>query len=107
MPGGAAALSTTAYMAPEQWNCAQVTSASDWYAVGVLLFESLTGGLPFTGSAQQVLVRKRTISAPAPGMLVSGVPQPLDSLCQQLLRASPGARGGAQAVLAATAALSD
>src|SRR5205823_8601691 len=44
---------TPEYMAPEQWE-GQVVPASDQYALGVLLYQLLTGGLLFQGSIEQV-----------------------------------------------------
>jgi eukaryotic-like serine/threonine-protein kinase len=44
------ALGTASYMAPEQAQGREVTPATDIYAVGVMLFEMLTGGVPFTGN---------------------------------------------------------
>jgi len=54
-------IGTVAYMAPEQGNGEPVSSASDWYSVGILLFEALTGRPPFEGSISQILIAK-TIS---------------------------------------------
>ncbi|MCP4915808.1 MAG: protein kinase, partial [Proteobacteria bacterium] len=55
---------TPAYMSPEQANGAPATPESDWYAVGTLLYQALTGELPFSGSVLKVLLDKRVRSAP-------------------------------------------
>lgn len=85
---------TAAYMAPEQWDRASSGPASDWYALGVMLFEALTGSLPFSGSAQAMFVRKRTVGAPHPSLLVGRehVPAELDELCAALLGTDPAQR---------------
>jgi serine/threonine protein kinase len=49
---------TALYMSPEQALAGPLTPASDWYAVGVMLFEALTGRLPIAGDALSVMVRK-------------------------------------------------
>ncbi|MFO0659178.1 MAG: serine/threonine-protein kinase [Polyangiaceae bacterium] len=71
----------------------------DWYALGVLLFEMLTGGQPFSGSAQEVMIKKRTVRAPRPSFVVASVPPDLDDLCDRLLERSPKLRASAQEVL--------
>jgi serine/threonine protein kinase len=83
---------TAAYMAPEQWDEAGASAASDWYAVGVLLFQAITGVLPFAGSAHEVFVRKRTVGAPRLSSVVAHVPRDLDELAAELLHIEPTRR---------------
>ena len=47
---------TAAYMAPEQVTHGRGVAASDWYAVGVMLYEALSGERPYTGPLLQVLL---------------------------------------------------
>lgn len=79
-----------AYIAPDE----VPSAASDWYSFGVLIFEALTGALPFAGTAQEVIVRKQTVAAPSPSFVVD-LPErarPLDELCVKLLRRALGLR---------------
>jgi hypothetical protein len=87
---------TAKYMAPEQSDEAPLTTAaSDWYSVGVMLYEALVGHAPFVGSVIEVLTMKSTVEAPRPSTLVSGVPEELDALCTALLSIEPEGRAGA------------
>jgi serine/threonine protein kinase len=95
------AAGTPAYMAPEQVNSAKVGPEADWYAVGVLLFEALTGNVPFTGAALDVMLRKQRVQPPPPSALADGVPGDLDALCSALMRIAPSARPKGQEVLRA------
>jgi eukaryotic-like serine/threonine-protein kinase len=79
-------------MAPEQAARQPVTSAGDWYAVGVMLFEALTGRLPFEGPPLDVLHDKQLLEPPAPHDLVPEIPDDLDTLTMELLRRSPAER---------------
>lgn len=96
---GRTIVGTAGYMAPEQADSGKVGPAADWYAFGVMLFEALTGRLPFEGNAVAVMVDKRTRPAPAPRELSPAVPEDLDALCVSLLRASVAERAGAREVL--------
>ena len=78
-------LGTPAYMAPEQVLGEPAAGAADWYAFGVMLFQSLTGRLPFDGANADILQAKVTDDAPRPSSLVGAVPPDLDALCADLL----------------------
>jgi serine/threonine protein kinase len=92
---------TPAYMSPEQAAGKPATTASDWYGFGVMLFEALTGQLPFTGSTLRMLTNKRLHASPAPSDLVAGLPPDLDALASALLRRSPDSRPTGDEVLLA------
>ncbi len=84
---------TVAYMAPEQSAGAAPAPASDWYAVGVLLYVALTGSHPFIGSQTAILTAKRAGVVPRrPDELMDDIPAELAALCMQLLAAAPEAR---------------
>jgi serine/threonine protein kinase/tetratricopeptide (TPR) repeat protein len=83
---------TPDYMAPEQAAGKPATPASDWYAVGVMLYEILTGRLPIQGKALQVLFKKQTETPPEPRELEPTVPQELNDLCVALLQRDPAQR---------------
>ena len=83
---------TPAYMSPEQIADHPATEASDWYAVGIMLYEALTGRLPFSGSLASLIEQKRSAEPVAPSSVVKDVPEDLDSLCTELLRREPAGR---------------
>lgn len=91
---------TAAYMAPEQAGSGPVTPAADWYAVGSMLYQALTGRLPFDGSPMQTLVDKQRMAPPAPSERARNVPPELEQLCLGLLRREPRERAGAAGILA-------
>ena len=71
---------TPGYMAPEQALGQTPTPASDWYSVGVMLYEALTGRLPFTGTPFEILLAKQqspsiadTATVAAPELLTLSV----------------------------------
>lgn len=85
-------LGTPEYMSPEQGAMRTLGPASDWYSVGCVLFEALTGSLPFNGGPLEILMAKERADGPSPGSVVDGIPEDLDGLCTALLRRSPGMR---------------
>ncbi|MEP7123870.1 MAG: protein kinase [Byssovorax sp.] len=92
-------LGTAAYMAPEQILGDPLSEAADWYGVGALLYEVLTGQLPFAGSVPEILRAKLEREAPGPGTLTLGLPDDLASLCVDLLRRDPAQRPSGREVL--------
>ena len=90
---------TPAYMAPEQATLVRATPASDWYAVGVVLYEALATRLPFEGSAPAILFGKQQQQPMPPSMHVEGIPEDLEQLAMDLLNPDPRARPSGDEVL--------
>src|SRR5882724_6215769 len=90
---------TPAYMSPEQTTCGRLGPESDWYGVGALLYEVLTGSPPFGGTLLEVVEAKRQRDPVPPGTLAA-VPADLDSLCMALLQRAPQDRPKGEEVLA-------
>lgn len=74
------------YMAPEQAAAQALTRASDWYAMGVMLYEILTGRLPIKGKPLEILRDKQRLDPPSPRSVAPEVPEDLDALCMNLLQ---------------------
>jgi hypothetical protein len=80
---------TPGYMSPEQAAGAPLTAASDFYALGVMIYEALTGQPPFSGSVGDVLRARATSPPRDPRIIARGVPDDLSDLCMQLLAVRP------------------
>ena len=94
-------MGTPAYMSPEQAGLERAGPAADWYAVGVMLFECLTGKRPFRGTLTHLLFAKREYEAPNVAELVPDAPPELARLCQRLLARQPETRPSAPEIAAA------
>ncbi len=93
---------TVAYMAPEQAAGGTPEPASDWYAVGVLLYAALTGTAPYVGPTMSILSAKCGGLTPIdPNLLTANLPTDLVELCNRLLAPSPAARPQASELLTA------
>ena len=84
---------TPFYMSPEQALCQEVTAAADIYAMGVVMFEMVTGRVPFAAE-QLVLLLNAILKEPAPpaSQFRPDVPAFLDRLILRCLEKDPGAR---------------
>ena len=90
---------TPEYMAPEML-LGRAGKEADLYAVGVMLYEVLTGFPPFEGAPSLVLAQKLARDAVRPSELRPDVPEDLDALCMALLERDPEARPTAHALVA-------
>ncbi len=92
VPSSITLAGTPDYMSPEQGAQLPISRASDWYSVGVMLYQALTGQLPFAGKYFEVMMNKQNFDPPPPGDLVSNIPSDLNDLCVRLLRRKPEER---------------
>jgi serine/threonine-protein kinase len=83
---------TPAYFAPEQAAGGNVLPATDVYAIGVILYEALTGQLPFSGDDSEV-ARKHLYDVPTPVSQVNPrIPAQLSTIVDTALRKKPEER---------------
>jgi eukaryotic-like serine/threonine-protein kinase len=86
-------IGTAQYLSPEQAKGAPVDQTSDLYSVGVVLYELLTGAVPFTGDTPVEIAMKHLSSTPEPPSIRRAeVPRDLDKVVLRALAKDPADR---------------
>jgi serine/threonine protein kinase len=87
-------LGTPAYMSPEQarGESRSVDRRSDVYSLGVILFQSLTGELPYRGTTRMLLHQVLNEEPPRPRSLSDHVPRDLETICLKAMAKDPSRR---------------
>jgi eukaryotic-like serine/threonine-protein kinase len=88
-------MGTAQYLSPEQAQGHAVSAASDIYAVGIVLYELLTGVVPFDGETAVTIALKQVSATPPPPSALVGtqaIPGELDAVVLRALAKDPGER---------------
>jgi eukaryotic-like serine/threonine-protein kinase len=93
MTEAGAIIGTAQYLSPEQARGEEVTTASDCYAVGIVLYEMLTGQVPFDGDRAVSVAMKQINDRPVrPRALNPEIPASLDAVVMRALKKRPAER---------------
>ena len=90
---GSATLGTPQYMSPEQCTGQPIDGRADIYALGVVLYEMVTGRAPFQGDTPYTIIQNK-LNAPLnpPRTLRPDLPEPIEAVIVKALAVDPGAR---------------
>ena len=87
------ALGSVHYISPEQARGDRIDARSDIYSAGVVLYEMLTGRLPFEGDSAVSLAIQHLSSVPlAPRDIDPSIPEPLELICMKAMNSDPNKR---------------
>jgi predicted Ser/Thr protein kinase len=93
LTGPGTIIGTAHYLAPEQADGGRIGPATDVYSTGIVLFEMLTGAVPFTGdSAVSVAMKHVSEDVPSPSSLSPAVPPELDAVVGRATAKHPANR---------------
>src|SRR6202011_4424283 len=99
-----ATIGTWSYMAPERFQSGTADARADTYALACVLYESLTGQLPFPGQAlEQIAVAHMTQPPPRPSAVKDGVPTVMDDVIATGMAKNPDQRYASAVELARAA----
>lgn len=86
-------MGTPHYLSPEQAQGQEVTAVSDLYSIGVMLYEALTGRVPFEGESAVAVAMKQVSQQPLrPSSVNPSVSSALDGVAMRALEKDPGQR---------------
>ena len=86
-------MGTAQYLSPEQAQGKPTTPRSDIYSIGVILYEALTGQVPFEGDSAVAVALKQVSEAPRrPSSINPDIPPALDAVAMRALAKDPDAR---------------
>lgn len=86
-------IGTPRYMSPEQHNGDELTPATDVYSLGVILYEMLTGMVPFSGSTPAEIAEKHVNNPPhSPREVVAAIPEDVERVVLHALEKQPSDR---------------
>ena len=86
-------IGTPRYMSPEQYNGQELTPAADVYSLGVILYEMLTGMVPFSGSNPTEIAQKHANDQPhSPREIVAAIPEEVERIVLMALEKEPSNR---------------
>jgi eukaryotic-like serine/threonine-protein kinase len=86
-------IGTAQYLSPEQAKGAPVDQTSDIYSVGIVLYELLTGAVPYTGDTPVEIAMKHLSQVPEPPSTIEPqIPHEVDSIVLRSLAKDPGDR---------------
>ncbi len=91
---------TPHYMSPEQTRGGRLDYRTDLYSLGVMIYESATGGVPFSGTSTSIMSQHYAVEPERPRVRNSQVSPELDALIMSLLSKRPGDRPSSGAVVA-------
>jgi eukaryotic-like serine/threonine-protein kinase len=97
-------LGTPAYVAPEVVTGSPAGPPADVYALGVLLYRSLTGELPWSADSPTQVLRAHVLTQPRPLPRIDGVPRSVALLASRCLAKEPASRPTAAEVASALSA---